>query len=264
MYPIPPSETLVERKNCRQCSTDFPITDRDIEFYSKVSPVFPSWGVSPWNGDGVDVPKKYLIPPPTLCPDCRQQRRLSWHNERKLYKRRCDATWKDIISIYSPDALFPIYHQEYWWSDQWNPFDYGIDFDISKWFFELWNSLIEKFPRQALIAKDCENSDYVNFVWKVVDSYLISAASFDENCFYGNRVTKSKHCVDTFLVKESENCYECVDVNNSYGCYFSERLSFCRDLEYCSDCEGCNDCIFSINFFYHILQMLCTWIASYV
>ncbi len=81
----------------------------------------------------------------------------------------------------------------------------------------------------------------------MVDSYLISAASFDENCFYGNRVTKSKHCVDTFLVKESENCYECVDVNNSYGCYFSERLSFCRDLEYCSDCEGCNDCIFSIN-----------------
>lgn len=81
------------------------------------------------------------------------------------------------------------------------------------------------------------------------DSYLISAASFDENCFYGNRVTKSKHCVDTFLVKESENCYECIDVNNSYGCHFSERLSYCRNLEYCSDCEGCSDCIFSINLY---------------
>jgi hypothetical protein len=79
-----------------------------------------------------------MIPPPTLCPDCRQQRRLSFRNERKLYKRKCDATGKDIISIYSPDKPYTVYHQDYWWSDAWEPMDYGRDFDFSR-------SAIEQF-----------------------------------------------------------------------------------------------------------------------
>ena len=55
MYPIPPSEHLVENKICKQCQVTFPITDKDMEFYEKVSPVFPiplqSEGVS--RSDGV-------------------------------------------------------------------------------------------------------------------------------------------------------------------------------------------------------------------
>ena len=41
MYPIPSNETLVETKVCKHCGIDFPITDTDMEFYEKVSPVFP-------------------------------------------------------------------------------------------------------------------------------------------------------------------------------------------------------------------------------
>ena len=110
MFPIPPDEHLVEERVCKHCSVVFPITDKDMEFYEKVSPVFGG--------------KRYTIPAPTLCPDCRQQRRLSFRNERKLYKRKCDATGKDIISIYSPDKPYTVYHQDYWWSDKWNPLDY--------------------------------------------------------------------------------------------------------------------------------------------
>ena len=186
-----------------------------MDFYKKISPVFGG--------------KKYLIPPPTLCPDCRQQRRLSFHNERKLYKRLCNGTGKDIISIYSPDKSYTVYHQDYWWSDAWDPLKYGREFDVTKSFFDQWKDYSDLIPRQALIAKDCENSEYVNFVWKVKSSYLISAASFDEDCYYGNRVTKSKNCVDTFLIKECENCYECIDAFNSYNCHFSQNIYSCRD-----------------------------------
>ncbi len=127
MYPIPLSELLVEEKKCRQCSTPFPITDKDMEFYSKVSPSFGG--------------KKYFLPPPTLCPDCRQQRRLSFRNERKLYKRKCDATGKDIVSIYSPDKPYTVYHQDYWWSDAWDPMSYGREFDFSRGAFEQFGEL---------------------------------------------------------------------------------------------------------------------------
>jgi uncharacterized protein YbaR (Trm112 family) len=110
LYPIPPSEKLVETKSCKHCNTSFPITDKDLEFYEKISPVFAG--------------KKYSIPTPTLCPDCRQQRRLSFRNERKLYKRNCDATGKSIISIYSPDKPYKVYNQDFWLSDKWDPFSY--------------------------------------------------------------------------------------------------------------------------------------------
>ena len=65
-------------KKCKQCSGGFEITDSDQDFYDQVSPTF--------NG------KKYKIPSQTLCPDCRQQIRLCFRNEKTLYKRKCDAT----------------------------------------------------------------------------------------------------------------------------------------------------------------------------
>jgi Zn ribbon nucleic-acid-binding protein len=71
-------EKIIETKTCKHCNSSFEITDKDLEFYEKVSPTFNS--------------KKYSIPSPTLCPDCRQQRRLSFRNERSLYKRNCDAS----------------------------------------------------------------------------------------------------------------------------------------------------------------------------
>jgi hypothetical protein len=69
-------EEIIETKVCKQCSLNFDITNKDKEFYNKISPIFND--------------KKYLIPFPTLCPFCRDQRRLSFRNERFLYKRNSD------------------------------------------------------------------------------------------------------------------------------------------------------------------------------
>ena len=33
-------EKIIETKTCKQCDKDFDITDRDLEFYKKVSPRF--------------------------------------------------------------------------------------------------------------------------------------------------------------------------------------------------------------------------------
>jgi len=34
-------EKIVETKICKHCSCQFDITDKDLEFYEKVSPIFP-------------------------------------------------------------------------------------------------------------------------------------------------------------------------------------------------------------------------------
>jgi len=88
-------EKIVETKVCKHCGVSFDITDKDLEFYEKVSPVFSNFnpGVKK-ETSGLKLLEsgkiKYLIPSPTLCPDCRAKRRMSFRNERKLYKRKCD------------------------------------------------------------------------------------------------------------------------------------------------------------------------------
>ena len=162
MYPIPPSEHLIETRSCRQCSSLFPITNKDMEFYEKVSPSFSG--------------KRYLIPPPTLCPECRQQRRLAFHNERSLYKRNCNATGKEIISMYSPDKPYTVYAEEYWWSDAWNPLDYGMDIDFTKRFLSQYHELFHRVPKNALLIQECENAAYLNFVYRLKNCYHVFAS----------------------------------------------------------------------------------------
>ncbi len=100
-------------KTCQNCKSKFVIEPADFEFYQKID-----------------------VPEPTFCPDCRLQRRLSFRNEISLHKRKCDATGKDIVSIYNPNSPHKIYHREYWWSDKWDAIKYGQDYDFNKPFFK--------------------------------------------------------------------------------------------------------------------------------
>jgi hypothetical protein len=142
------NDPIVEWKTCRISGIEFPIYKSDLEFYDKISPVF--------NG------KKYQIPTPTLCPEERQRRRLSFRNERKLYKRTCDATGKAIISIYSPDKQHKVYDQKYWRSDARNPLDYGKIFTTSKSFKKQLEELFITVPQLGTFLVNPENSDYTN------------------------------------------------------------------------------------------------------
>jgi len=68
---LPPGEKIIETKKCRISGEEFFVTDKDLEFYDKVSPVFAG--------------KKYSIPSPTLCPDERMRRRMCFRNNRHIY-----------------------------------------------------------------------------------------------------------------------------------------------------------------------------------
>lgn len=203
MYTIPPKELLVETKTCRHCSALFPITDKDLEFYERMSPSFQG--------------EKYPLPSPTLCPDCRRQRRLSFRNERKLYKRKCNATGKDIISLYSPDKPFTVYSQDFWWSDKWDAMSYGRDFDFGKSFFAQFQELRDSLPLLSLDSHYTtnENSDYTNNTGICKDCYLTFNSGKCVSCHYSTNCRLSTDCHDCLGVRESNNCYEC---SYCHGC----------------------------------------------
>ena len=229
------STTLTTGKTCTQCGSSFKITQDDLNFLDKVSPVF----------DG----KKEALPPPSQCPDCRQQRRLSWRNERYMYKRTCDATGHDIVSMYPPDSPFKIYKQDIWWGDSWNALEYGREFDFNRPFFEQFRELQLQVPRLALVNKNGQNSQYTNHSSDNKNCYL-SAVTFDsEDIYYSDWVID--HCRDlvdcSYMMEGCELCYETYYAWGAYQASFCEFIKRCQNVWFCYDCMNCKHCFLCSN-----------------
>jgi len=217
-------------KSCTKCAQQFEITDEDQKFYDKVSPVISG--------------KKYLIPPPTLCPDCRQQRRLVFRNERNLYLRKCNLCGKVVISLYSAEKPHNVYCEDCFWSDKWDAINFGKDFDFSRPFFEQYLELLETVPIPAInMHGDNENSDYTNLSSNNKNCYLSFASSDNEDAYYSTYLQRSKNIADCFFIFDSELCYECVDCFNGYNLRYSQSCRACRDSILLFDCRSCEYCI---------------------
>ena len=228
-------EKIIQTKNCEYCNSEFNITDKDLEFYDKVSPKF---------GD-----RKYSIPKPTLCPNCRLINRLSSRNRRKLYKRKCDKTWKPIISMYRENAPFPVYKTELWYDESiFNGLDYWIDFDFNKTFLENFIKLRNTVPHphSALAWKNI-NSDFCNWWADWKDSYLCSNFYRIEDCYYWEWLNYTVNCCDCLNVDNSENIYESVEIDNCYNSKYLLNCKDCRDSIFLRDCVWCENCICCTN-----------------
>ncbi|MFA5829388.1 MAG: hypothetical protein WC843_02745 [Candidatus Gracilibacteria bacterium] len=220
---------MSEIKNCKICQKSFEIANEDLEFYDKISPVIK----------GV----KYILPAPVICPKCRMQRLTAFRNERVLYKRKCDFSGKDIISVYPPTFKNPVYDQAVWWSDKWDPLTYGKDFDFNRPFFDQFEELLKKVPSINLQNRNNETSEYCNDTNDLKNCYLCFNSEQAENCHYCNTFgLTSRDCMDMFWCFECELSYECVKVSNSYRSFWSMNSQNLNECFFCDDCQSCTDC----------------------
>ena len=210
-----------ETKNCQNCKKDFQIASEDFVFYEKIK-----------------------VPPPTFCAECRNQRRMTWRNERSLYKRKCNAPGhtEEIISLYAPEARVVAYDTKYWWGDSWNPLEYGVDYDFTRPFFEQFSGLIQKVPQLALVNMNAVDSEYVNWADGNKNCYLIFGSGFNENLRYSAKIMESKDSQDLLLVGKSEICYECVNCFDSYKLRYSNNCKSCTDSYFLYSCRNCTSC----------------------
>lgn len=214
-----------EQKQCLNCKRTFTIEPDDFAFYDKIQ-----------------------VPPPTWCPDCRQQRRYAWRNERTLYRRNCDLCNKSTVTIYSPNKSYKVYCPPCWWGDGWDASDYGRDYDFNRPFFEQFKELQLQVPRIALLGKNSVNSEYTNHSSDNKNCYLMTAGVNDENVMYSNWIANSKDTMDSLYIYEKlERCYEMIDSRNCYKCQYGFWLKDCSECYYCYDLHGCNDCFLSTN-----------------
>lgn len=226
----------METKICRASGKPFIVDDKDLSFYQKIG-----------------------VPPPTLCPEERQRRRLLWCNEMNLYRRKCDLCKASVLSMYDEGVSFPVYCQSCWWSDQWDPYRYGMDFDFNRPFFEQYKELIEQVPHSSLqvTLPTLQNSDYINYAGNAKNCYLIFDSDYNENCLYCYTINNSQNCVDCLKCFRCQWCYECVDCLGCYELLYSQNCQNCVSsyfLRNCQDCKWCFGCINLHHKEYHLFN----------
>ncbi|MBI4836442.1 MAG: hypothetical protein HY817_04245 [Candidatus Abawacabacteria bacterium] len=219
---------------CINCRNPYEITESDMDFYDKISPVI----------DG----KKYPLPAPTKCPSCRVQRRMAWRNERTLYNRKCDLCKKSIISIFTPEAKHPVYCPTCFVSDKWDATHYGRNFDFSRPFFEQYSELQKVVPMTALHhERENENCEYTNLTSDNKNCYLVFAAGNNEFAFYTTYLQRCRDIADCFFIFDSELCYECIDCYHGYNLLYSHNCQNCSDSQLLFDCKSCKHCFGCVN-----------------
>ena len=217
------NDPIVERKFCSLSGVKFPIFQSDTDFYTKISPTV-AW-------------ETFLIPSPTLCPEERSRRRMSWRNERSLYKRKCDATWETKISIYSPDKEVLVYDRNYRWSDAFEAMEYGKEIDFTQSFMQQFYKLLYEVPHFSIyhMSQASQNCDYSNHTLDCRDCYMCFSTVESQDCLYCNNNDWCNNCVDCMNIQWCENSYDLIDCVNCYQCFS------------CTDCLDCKYCIWSTN-----------------
>ena len=186
-----------------------------------------------------------------------QQKLMSFRNEWKLYKRNCDATNKVIISAYDKNMKFPVYSNEYWWSDKWSASDFNVEYNFEKDFFEQFYELFKKVPRDWTSVFKSENSDYNSHIRESKNCYLNSLVYLCEEVLYSYWMVKNTKCLDCVMVNNSELCYECIDIEKCYNCDFLYESTNCNNCFYSFQLENCSNCIWCsnlVNKSYYILN----------
>ena len=216
-----------EVRQCQNCKTQFTIEPDDFAFYKKIN-----------------------VPPPTFCPECRLQRRLSFANLIQLYKRPCDLCKKESISLYAPGAPYTVYCPRCWWGDGWDPFVYGRDYDFSRPFFEQFNALFHQVPLLGLSLDlpTAEASPYNNHAGHLKNCYLLFHADFVEDSAYGFITMHNKSVFDSSLIVLSELCYDMMNSFKNHRC-IGGRGNVVESLEcaFLRDCDNCQNCFASAN-----------------
>jgi hypothetical protein len=206
-------------QTCQNCKKEFVIEPEDLQFYQRIN-----------------------VPPPTWCPECRLMRRFMWRNERMFYHNICSKTNKKIISIFSFDSGIKVYDRNVWWSDEWDPMDYGKDYDFNKPFFEQWKNLFYKIPHPSVFNTQTVNSDFSSYTGNMKNAYLVSASWGGENIYYCSREHFCKDTMDVFATFNSELCYECIETIKSSRLLFSQNCEGCVDSAFLYNCRGCTNC----------------------
>lgn len=151
-----------------------------------------------------------------------------------------------MVTVHKPGTSYPVYCIRCFWSEQWNPLEFGADYDPKKPFFEQFKALEARVPQLAIQNDEgigSENSEYCYDVSRAKNCYRLVGSWYDEECHYSLNINRSKFIVDCNTVSiQSELVYESLDSQRMYHCAYVQSCQNCRDCFFGYDLKGCADC----------------------
>ena len=207
---------------CQNCKKDFTIEPDDFNFYQKMQ-----------------------VPPPSWCPKCRLERRLSFINNWHLYWRNCNKCGKKTLSMFSPEQDIIVYCSPCWWSDSWDGTECGVSYDPSRSFWEQMKELSDRTPFMAIDFDyvTVKNSEYTNGIGWSKDCYMTFWADYCESVYYSSILNGLKWSMDCLRGFKSELCYSSTGFSRCYKMFFSEECDDCVDVWFSRNCYGCTNCV---------------------
>jgi len=215
-----------QTKSCQNCKKDFTIEPEDFNYYEKIN-----------------------VPPPTWCPPCRMERRLSVDNSWFPFWRNCNKCEKKMLSMFSPEKKLTVYCQHCWWSDSWDGTEYAMDYDPSRPFLEQVKELAMKTPYSALESTytTLKNCEYSNSIAYSKNCFMTIWADFCEDVYYSSILNTLKWSSDCIRGWKSELCYGSRSFIRGYRVFFSEECDDCVDVWFSRNCYGSTNCIGCVN-----------------
>ena len=213
-----------QSKTCVDCQKEFTVDSGDFALYEKV---------------GLKIPEK--------CFKCRMKQFFCFSIFGKFRKGVSDLSGESLITVLPANPRYPIYKSHEWWSDAWDPFTYGADYDPSRSFFDQLKELQEKIPRPHQVGQNSTNCDWSDDIWDSKNCYLCRSISKSDNLQYCYRILDSKDSLDLVYCFNMENSYDCVGCHGSFNLNFSEKSRDCIDSYFLFDCRNCQNCFMSWN-----------------
>lgn len=212
-------------RTCRFSGQKFYVRPEDIEFYKKIK-----------------------VPLPTLSPNERRRRRIASQNNYTLFKKISAFSGKKIVSIYPPASPFKIFEHQIWYSDKWNPLEYGRDYDFSRPLFQQFYELQLAVPHPSLISDPTNvNSDFTNVSKNLKNCYLTFDQNKGEDLYYHQCCSNDRNCVECWALDNCDTCYECKFGKNLFKCFFCEECRNSMESYFLWDCRNCEHCFMSSN-----------------
>ena len=151
--------------------------------------------------------------------------------------------------MYPADIPHAVYCPKCWWSDDWDVFSYGRDYDFSRPFFEQFRELWESVPLLSLSVDipTLKSSPYTNHVGNSRNCYLIFHAEASEDSAYGWYHIRTKRVFDCSLSGGTELSYDSIHTYKGYKCIGVDHMIESMECIFSRGLTGCQNCTGSAN-----------------
>lgn len=99
-------------------------------------------------------------------------------------------------------------------------------------------------PYPAKLIFNMENAEYCNQETDDKNCYLNNGGHFNENSMYSTYALRTKWCVDSYRVRDSEIIFESLYVNKSQHIFYSQNIENCSQVYFSFDLISCQYVLF--------------------